>query len=427
MERITKTWLILGLVGISLFTSCSKIDLPAHDTDKLSNNVIIQWNLVALQAEGGVTYANPLLASRVNAMMHIAMHDALNTITPMYRQYAYKTERIVLADPFAAAANAAYIVLLGAYPEYKSMLDSALSASLSTVQTGVLRQQGLALGMEAANAILRLRVDDDIARNPAQLIDVSTIAGIYNVVPPFDFLFAPHWQTMQPFSLLRPDQFRSIPPPALTSDKYAMHFNEVKKVGSINSTTRTKDQTDYAHWWYEFVEIGWNRVARIKATEHKVGLFATARMFALMNMAVADAYIAGWDSKNFYNFWRPYTAIRAAALDGNNATQPDPNWLPALPTPPVQDYPSTHSTGANAAATVLTHIFGKSTGFTMTSSTGVPPTSTRTFSSFLQAADENADSRVMAGIHFRFATQAGQIQGNEIGKWTVKNYLQPRR
>jgi hypothetical protein len=146
-----------------------------------------------------------------------------------------------------------------------------------------------------------------------------------------------------------------------------------------------------------------------------------------MNMAVADGYIAGWDSKNFYNFWRPYTAIRAAATDGNNATEPDLNWLSAEPTPPVQDYPSTHSTGANAAATVLTYIYGKHTGFSMTSSTGVPSTSVRTFRSFLEAADENADSRVMAGIHFRFATEAGQKQGNEIGKWTVKNHLQPLR
>jgi membrane-associated phospholipid phosphatase len=426
MNRIAKSWLILAMISLTCFLSCSKIDLP-HDRDNLPNDVIIQWSVVALNAAGGTTYANPLIVSRIDAMMHIAMHDALNAINPRYKQYAYKTEGKKFADPFAAAASAAYTVLLASFPENKSMLDSALSASLSTIENGMLKETGINLGMESGNAILMLRAGDPVTTNPVVLIPVSTVPGVYNVVPPFDFLFAPFWQTVTPFSLLRPDQFRSAPHPALNSVRYAKDFNEIKEIGKLNSTTRTADQSAYAKWWFEFVELGWNRAARITATTHDVKLFATARMFALMNMAIADSYIAGSDSKNYYNFWRPYTAIRAAATDGNDATDPDPNWEPAEPTPPVQDYPSTHSIGANAAATMLTHFLGNHTGFSMASSTGVPANSIRSFSGFKQAADENAHSRIVAGIHFRFATDAGQKMGDEIGNWTVKNHLRPLR
>src|SRR6185436_17035312 len=144
------------------------------------------------------------------------------------------------------------------------------------------------------------------------------------------------------------------------------------------------------------------------------GLFATARLFALLNMALTDSYTAGWDSKFYYNFWRPYTAIRAAATDGNDNTLEDLHWEPAEITPPVPDYPSTHSALGNAAATVLTHFFGDHSSFSGTSTTASPAGAIRSFSSFMQAADENADSRVRAGIHFRFACEAGQQLGNKV-------------
>lgn len=419
--------MVLVSASLIFLVSCSKLDFLKEDSDKLPNDIIIQWNLVTLQAEGGPTFGHGPLASRVDAMVHIAMHDALNAISPHYEQYVYKTKGKSSADPFAAAASAAYTVLLGSFPENKSMLDSALEASLSTIPDGMLKAQGKALGIEAGNAMLALRAGDGAFDNPIVMIPPSDVPGVYNVVPPFNFLFAPHWKTMKLFSLQSHDQFRSEPHPALTSDRYAIDFNEIKEVGKLNSTTRTADQSAYAKWWYELVGLGWNRVARIKSRDHKPGLFKTARLFALLNMAIEDSYIASWDSKNYYNFWRPYTAIRAAATDGNANTQPDPNWESAEPTPPVQDYPSTHSTGANAAATVLAHFFGNHTGFAMTSTTGVPANSIRSFSSFKKAANENADSRVMAGIHFRFACVAGQKMGDQIGNWTLKNHLQARR
>jgi hypothetical protein len=249
--------------------------------------------------------------------------------------------------------------------------------------------------------------------------------GIFQGVPPFNFIFAPYWENVQLFSLERKDQFRSEPQPALTSAAYSTAFNEVKEKGSINSSTRTPDQSAYAKFWYEFSEAGWNRIARNIAAAKKLNMLETARLFALVDMALADAYIAGWDSKIHYNFWRPYTAIRQADIDGNNTTEQDAAWEPSEPTPPVQDYPSTHSALGNSAATVLSRLLGNDHNFTITTPTAIPAGATRSFTGFMQAANENAESRIMAGIHFRFSCVAGQTLGNKIGDWVVEHSLIP--
>lgn len=390
-----------------------------------SSQVIFDWNLIALQACGGVTYQHALLASHTYAMVHLAMFEALNAIAPAY-QPADPLRKDAQAAPVAAAAKAAHDVLAGIFPDQKPMLDSALTRSIGKIPPGERLNRGLALGQEAAAAILARRNGDGAMQNPAAEVSASTEAGVYQTVPPFTFVFAPFWRTMQPFSLKHPDQFRSAPHPALTSNVYAAALAEVKAVGAKMSQTRTADQTAYAKFWYEFSEIGWNRIARTVAAERKLDLLATARLFALLNMAMADSYTAGWDSKFHYNFWRPYTAIRRAETDGNPATTPDLGWEPLMPTPPVQDYPSTHSALGNAAAVVLAHVFGDTTRFTATSTTADPITATRSFSSFSQAAKENADSRVMAGIHFRFSCEAGLELGRNVGQWTVANHLKPR-
>ncbi|WP_229374742.1 vanadium-dependent haloperoxidase [Fibrella rubiginis] len=381
--------------------------------------------MVALQACGGITYQHALLASHTYAMVHMAMFFALNAIAPTY-QPDDALRKDAQAAPVAAAAKAAHDVLAGIFPEKLPMLDSALIQSLTKVPVGESLNRGLALGGEAAAVVLKWRDGDGAMQNPAVDVAASTEAGVYQTVPPFTFVFAPFWRTMKPFGLKQPDQFRSLPHPTLNSTVYTTAFDEVKAVGSIVSQTRTPDQTAYAKFWYEFSEIGWNRIARTVAADRKLDLLATARLFALLNMAMADAYISGWDAKFHYNFWRPYTAIRGAATDGNAATSPDPAWEPLMPTPPVQDYPSTHSALGNAAAVVLAHVFGDKTRFIATSTTADPVTATRSFSSFSQAAKENADSRVMAGIHFRFSCEAGLELGRNVGQWTVHNHLRPR-
>ena len=421
----------MGLVLSIVMLSCTKEPTPSeeenngyqHIHDLLSNKVILDWNFVAFEAAGGAAEGHALLASRSNAMMHIAMHDALNAIVPVFQQYAFRQRSNIWTDPIAASASAAHTVLKSLWPDSAKMLDERLARSLSAVANGAAKTKGIAVGIASGKAILAMRAGDGAFLDPIGVIPVSTVPGVYNAVPPTPFLFAPFWKTIQTFSLKRYDQFRSAPPPTLTSEVYTRSFIEVKSVGKLNSTTRTKDQSAYAKWWYEFSDIGWNRVARVKSANDSRKLYTTARMFALLNMAMADGYTAGWDSKFLYNFWRPYTAIRAAGTDRNEQTIPDESWEPAEPTPPVQDYPSTHCTLGNAAATVLTNFFGNNSGFSMTSTTAFPAGAIRSFENFIQAANENAESRVKAGIHFRFACEAGQKMGDQIGKWTLENQL----
>ncbi|THU34953.1 phosphatase PAP2 family protein [Niastella caeni] len=434
MNRLTK-WIITGLFFSFIALSCKK-NIPSDHinwknllgsrsfNDVLSNSEVIKWNNVAFEAAGGAAEANPLLAVRSEAMVHIAIHDALNAIVPVYEHYIFHGVN-PLADPFAAVASAAHTVLMASWPDSAAMLDAKLAESLSKIASGHAKTWGIAIGMESAKAILALRAGDGAFQNPVSPVPPSTVPGVYVAVPPFDFQFGVFWKTMQLFSLETHDQFRSSSPPSLTSGTYTRDFNEVKEVGELNSTVRTADQSAYSAWWFEYSDIGWNRVARVSATTQNPGLYTTARMFALLNMALADGYTAFLEAKYFYNFWRPYTAIRAAATDGNDKTTPDADWEPLLPTPPVPDYPSGHCVLGNAAATVLTHFFGNHSPFSMTSTTASPAGAVRHFDSFKEAADENADSRVMVGIHFRFACVAGQKMGDQIGKWTVKHHLEP--
>jgi hypothetical protein len=417
---------LLAALGSASVVACERVgptDPPLLDL--WANEVILEWNVVAHDALVAETeYANPLAAARIYAMTHLAQHDAINAITPAYETYALET-RGPGAAPVAAAAAAAHGVLTVLLPAQRSLFDEQLARSIAGLPVGV-RTAGVALGEQAAAAILERRQDDGADTPIVGDYVPGSGPGRYQFTPPFPFAFAPGWQHVQPFALSSADQFRSAPPPSLDSQAYATDFDEVRLIGRSDSPTRTPAQSASAKFWYEFSDIGWNRIARTVAAERTLGLQSTARLFALLNMALSDAYVAGWDGKYHYDFWRPYTAVREAGSDGNPLTTADPEWEPAEPTPPVQDYPSTHSALGNAAAAVLASVFGDDTPFTVTSSTAVPAGTSRAFASFSQAADENADSRVVGGLHFRFACEAGQELGRRVGDWTVAHHLRPR-
>ncbi len=395
------------------------------------DQVVIDWNLhtwQVIKADNG--YADPMAASRVLAMVHLAMHDAVNATQPRYRGYAYTTtagDRQSVADGAVAAAVAAHDVLAALYPKRKEQIAYALDTSLLDAGKSAAVEQGRKLGAAAAAAMLLRRANDGSRADEGY--QPGTAAGAYRYTPGFDFLAAPHWRAVAPFSMSSPSQFRVAPPPALDTEAYAQAFEEVKRTGSKTaSVERSEDQARYAAYWYEFSDIGWNRIARSVSRSKPQDLWQRARTFALLNVAMADAYIAGWDSKMHYNFWRPVTAIRLAAEDGNPRTQADANWEPLLPTPPVQDHPSTHSALGAAAAVVLAHAFGSDkVAFTMASPSGLPPASQRRFASFSAAARENADSRVRAGVHFRFATEAGLKLGEQIGLQASRDMLSALR
>ena len=421
MKQTILTLLMLSVFGL---VSCSKNSSSTDPVSSQSAKTILYWNEVAFEAFGGVAYQHSLMASRINTMMHLAIHDALNGIEEKYERYAFNgmDEK---ADPVAAASSAAHAILLQEIPGRQGFLDSALAKALNYAGDENTKLRGVELGKNAASAILDKRLNDNSKGELLVPVPPSTQPGVYQATPPFNIFFAPHWENVKLFSLNDKSQFRCSPQPALTSATYREDFEEVKATGKKNSETRTPDQSSYAKFWYEFSEAGWNRITREVVKAKNMNMLDAARLFALVDMALADAYIAGWDSKIFYNFWRPYTAIRNAANDNNDSTLMDPDWESAEPTPPVPDYPSTHSALGNAASTVLASIIGDNTAFSFTSPTGVPGSNTRAFQSFSQASDENADSRVRAGIHFRFSCEAGQKLGNEIGKWTVERHLKP--
>jgi hypothetical protein len=428
-----KKMIYLMLLSIAAsFPACSESDAFDHSDgprrknpfSNYSNEIIIQWNTTAREIMQGPEH-HSLLVSRIMAMVHIAMHDALNNIAPVYETYALNRED-KKADPIAAVSAAAHAVLTGSFPNKKQPLDSALNEALKLVKSGTSRERGIALGVEAGAAILAMRKNDGAFADPVAQVNNPPQPGLFQAVPPLPFLYAPFWANMQTFGIESAAQFRVPAMPSLSSDKYTEAYNEVKSKGIKENSTRTAEETSIAKFWYEFSEIGWNRVTATAVRDKNLDLVTTTRLFALVNMGLADSYTAGWDSKMHHNFWRPYTAIRVAATDGNDQTAEDATWEPLMNTPPIHDYPSTHSVLGNAAATILTAVLGKDTGFTMTSSTAEPVNSTRTFDSFTQAAIENADSRVFAGIHFRFSCESGLKLGEDIGEWIINHKLKPK-
>ena len=414
----------------ALAASAQATAAPTWCADRC-DQIVIDWNLQTHQAiQAAEGYRNPMAASRTLAMVHLAMHDAANAAEPRYRAYAYARAaeaRPGNADAAVAAAVAAHDVLAALYPKQKDVLRAALDTTLLDAGPGVTVEQGRKIGAAAAAAIVARRAADGSQADEAY--EPGNQPGRYQYTPGFDFLAAPHWRAVTPFTMPAPDQFRVAAAPALASARYAADFAEVKAIGSAGTDARrSAEQTQIAAYWYEFSDIGWNRIARTVSRSRPQDLWQRARTFALLNAVMADAYIAGWDSKMHHDFWRPVTAIRRAAEDGNPATTADAAWAPLLPTPPVQDHPSTHSALGAAAAVVLAHAFGSDRmQFTMASPSARPEAPSRSFASFSVAARENADSRVFAGVHFRFATAAGLRLGEQIGQQAVATILAPAR
>jgi hypothetical protein len=410
---------------------------------------ITDWNVVAMEvlARGG---QNPVVMTRGVAMAHLAVHDALNAIDRRYEPYLYDARSEPGAAPAAAVAAAMRVALIGALagfgsPEQQAKArertETAYAAALAKIPDGRARQDGIATGQAAAAAMLTLRKADGATAQVAYT--PGTQPGQWrphpNPVPanppiPDANLAAgnqpamlPQWGHMMPFTMRAPWQFRLRPPPSLTSEIYARDYNEVKRLGGKQSGARTAAQSEIARFWYEGSVQGWNRIARLVAGQRSLDRWEHARLFALLNAAMADGYIAGADTRYLYNFWRPVTAIRAGDANGNDATAGDPTWETFMNTPSLPDYPSTHSVLGGAAAVVMSRFFGTDQlSFTMTSG---PPFAgiTRSFKSLSEAQEENGDSRVYSGIHFRNSTVAGILQGEQIGRQAFAQYLQPYR
>ena len=270
-----------------------------------------------------------------------------------------------------------------------------------------------------------MRRGDGSDVQPAQFV-FGTEPGDYQSTPPnFPKPQFAQWSHVTPFALVEADQFRPDPPPSLTSEAYTSAFNEVKLFGIARSTAANIDQALVGRFWNGPIQNYWNEIAQTVATTQGLSTAQTARLFALLNFALADGVIAFYDAKYTYNFWRPVTAIRAAATDNNPNTDADPNWLPEVGnTAADPSYPGAHAVIASAGATVLQRFFGiNDASFSVTSEVmaGVQ----RPFNSFSAAGDEATVSRIFAGAHYRFDLTAGQQLGAEIARYVVDTRLTP--
>ena len=420
-EARTLTGVLLVLLGITLS------GFRQHDIDQGAGfarsdaGLVAAWNELAYDLAVAEDQFLTFKGHRSFAMMHLAMHDALNSIVPVYRRYAYGGKRRE-AHPTVAAAQAAYEVLVSQYPDQQARLASGLAVWLGAAQHDRMRTRGIELGKAAAAASLARREGD--GWDFEGTYEFRSEAGQYQTTPPWNgFVAHPGFRFARPFALAQPGQFRPPPSPRLESKAYARALHEVKEYGAINSARRSKDQTAYALWWMEFAEGSVNRLSRQLVTERGTHLWVAARLFAHLNMSLFDGYVANWDSKYEYNHWRPYTAIRAADADRSDGTVADPEWEPLRPTPPFPEYASAHATACAATMEVLERTFGKDVSFTMTTTTAPPGMPTRAFASFHDAARECADSRVRLGWHFRYATEAGLTLGRRVATHTMRHYL----
>jgi membrane-associated phospholipid phosphatase len=394
----------------------------------LTSNVVVAWNQVLLEAVRADNTPPPR-AARNMAIVHAAVFDAVNSITEVYEPYHIDVRAPRGASLRAAVASAAHGTLTALYPARSSTFDAALTGTLAGVRDPLARRQGIAVGARVADAILALRADDGSDRTVTY--DVPPAPGVWRPTPPaFAAPALPQWGQVEPFAITTADQYRPDGPPALSSVEYAAALAEVQALGSVDSTARTADQTEIALFWADgantYTPPGhWNRIAQDAARRQALNIARTARLFARLNLALADAGIVAWAVKYDVNLWRPVTAIREADTDGNSATVADPDWTPLIATPPFPTYTSGHSTFSAAAAAVLTAEFGAGFRFT-TESVGLPGVR-RSFTSFAQAAREAGRSRVYGGIHFEFDNIDGLESGAAVGRHVASRYLGPRR
>jgi membrane-associated phospholipid phosphatase len=392
----------------------------------LAANVVLEWNQVFLDTFKAERIL-PLYFARDAAIVHAAIYDAVNDVDRSYTPFFADVKAPRGASLEAAAAQAAHDTMVALFPAHQATFDATLAADLAGIPPGRARL-GTAVGQAVAQQILAWRSTDG---STAQVTYVpGTAPGDWQPTPPaFAPAVAPQWGSVTPFCIPSDSAFGAPPPPSLTSADYTAAFNEVKSLGAANSTTRTAEQSQIARFWYgaagTFTATGyWNQIAQEVAQQRGDSLVQDARLFALLNLSQADAYFAVWDTKYTYNFWRPVTAIRAADTDGNPDTAADPAWTPFLVTPAHPSYNSGHSGISGAAAAVLAAFFGTDAIPFSFSSDSLPGV-TRSYASFSAAAQEVSDSRVYAGIHWRFDVQAGQVMGNEVGDYIVTHFLLP--
>jgi PAP2 superfamily len=412
MNTLFKSTLFIAY--IATINLVSSIDIPANA------DVVTDWNNAALDAIRAGHTAPPI-ASRSLAILHVSIYDAVNGIARTHEPYLVPSGVPASASREAAASTAAHGALVNLFPAAAANFDALHAAILAGIPDSPHKAAGIVWGEFVANQILAARANDGssaVVPPPG-----GSGPGVWVPTPPgFLPYLLPQWGFVAPFGMSSSSQFRPPAPPSLDSQQYAEDYNEVKELGAAVGSTRTEDQTQIALFWADGAGTEtppghWNSIAQVIAAARGNALEENARLFALLNIAMADAAICAWDAKYTFDFWRPVTAIAFV--------EPELNWMSFIVTPPFPDYVSGHSTFSAAAATVLPLFYGTE-DLPFTIGSDFLPGVYRSFSTCFDAADEAALSRIYGGIHFRSASEDGAQAGISIGEWTFAHYLQPK-
>jgi len=379
-------------------------------------NVITDWDVkaVAVAAPGAA-------GQRELAMVHVAMFDAVNSIERRYRPYLVQLATPKTTSQDAAAATAAGTVLAGLPARQATAeMKAALASYLAAIPDGEAKSDGVKLGEDVAAKILEARAND--GANAPDAYRPRTTAGVYVLTP---ITVGSTWPGMMPFAMTKPSQFRPQPPIPLTSAEWAADYNELKDYGGKTSAKRSAQQTETARFWLMVGAPAYHPVPRQLIAAKQMSVIDSARFMALFAVASTDAYIAVFDAKYHYEFWRPITAIRNGDIDGNPATELEATWQPIDNTPLHPEYPCAHCIESGAAVSVIEAVLGSADipEVSMTSSTA--PGVTHRWTNLGVFADEIANARIWAGFHYRFSTRVGTEMGRRIGDYVVKNVMQP--
>jgi hypothetical protein len=379
-------------------------------------DIIMDWNAKAdtLAIEKQLLNA---ANSRGQAMLHIAMFEAVNAIDRRYAPYKLKLTADKNVSREAAAAAAAYDVLLTLHPDKKADLDATLAASLAGIAENEAKAKGIELGKQAAAGIIALRAND--GSNTPEDYRPATAAGVYI---PTTIPIESTASKITPFVMASASQFRAAPPPALTSETWTRDLNEIREIGSLASAKRSAEQTTIARFWFFTGPRTYNAIVRQIASNRTMDLVDCARLYALTSIASADAFIAVFDAKYAHNLWRPVTAIRNADLTSNPATPREASWQPLGVTPMHPEYPCAHCIVSSAITTVLQHVVGNEVGeIALVSPTA--PGVTRKWTRLQDYSDEVSSARIYAGFHYRFSTEAAKDMGKKIGDLAVATLM----
>jgi hypothetical protein len=385
-----------------------------------SADVINDWNQAAVAAMKAANIAgNPW--ARNMAMMHVAMSDAVNSVQGRYSTYVPPGAVRSGASAETAAAAAARQIMLQQVPGQKALIDQTYAETTKAIPDGAAKSEGAAIGEKCAAAVLADRSSD--GTNVPDTYRPLTTPGVW--VPTTPPIFA-EYARAKPWVLKSADQVRPGPPPDLKSALYARDYNETKEIGGAKSSKRTAEQTEAVKFWTQ-ANFGpaWEEVTRQLSAAKNLSLAENARLFALLNMGIANTFINDWDAKFVYNYWRPVTAIRNGDQDGNDATERDASWTSLNAVPMHPEYPSQAGIIAGVAIGVIEALFGSTPAVPVVATDLMDPKLQRRFGNVQQMADETQEVRIWGGIHFRNSLQVGYDMGKKIATYLVENSLKP--